>query len=64
MRVTSPWKRGMKFSALATALVLAGGLVAGQNAAVSAVDLVTSSVRGSDGRTYTVTNHPLDKFLS
>jgi hypothetical protein len=57
MRVTPPWKRGVKFSALATALVVAGGLVVGQNPAASAVDLVTSSVRGSDGRTYTVTNH-------
>jgi hypothetical protein len=59
MRTTLPWKRGVKFSALATALVVAGGLVVGQNAAVSAVELVNSSVRGSDGRTYTVTNHLL-----
>ena len=58
MRTPSPRNRGRYFAALAAAVLAAGGVVAGQQVAAS-VELVTSSVRGSDGKNYTVTNHLL-----
>src|SRR5689334_17454574 len=54
-----PSRLGAATVARAAALVvLAGaGLVAGAGATAYAVTEVSSSVRGTDGRTYTATNH-------